>query len=106
LPLDLALFSLPLAEASTWEEGLTPEDVTGNLFKTKLVQRGNNGLWEMPVNNILFGHKGLLDAAALQLAAADAKWSEASDMHTSLFLMINNKHRWTVNGMPIYIGYH
>jgi hypothetical protein len=98
------LTTIVFTEATTWEISLTAQEGTTNLFKTKLVQRGEEGLWEIPLNNKLFEQKGLLDATVLHLTTINAKWSKEHNESKPLFLLINNHHKWTVDSTLIYIN--
>jgi hypothetical protein len=42
----------------------------------------------------------------LHLTASDAKWIEEHDESKSLFLLINDQHKWTVDSTLIYIGHN
>ncbi|ELR15285.1 uncharacterized protein ACA1_220440 [Acanthamoeba castellanii str. Neff] len=70
-------------------------------------------MFAMSIRDPFYKQSGLMDAAMEQLGATSGAWSEAEDengepdsRHPCLFLIIEDKPRWTVSTTPIFIGYH
>jgi hypothetical protein len=99
---------------SVWEVGLACEDVSANLFQTRLEKTGGQRLWALRVSAALHGQSGLLKEAKSQLEASAGMWSVQTDAesgnpderHPCLYLFIADDHRWTVGEPPVYVGYH